>query len=67
MSRALDALKKEAWQLTQCHAGHDGTQAVQLLLGLVANAQPFTCSLQLFSARSEVTEILTHQQLNFSP
>lgn len=55
-SRELAALRKGRWQLPQGHAGRDCTQAVHLLLGVVAPAQPFTVLSQLFSARSEVPE-----------
>ena len=40
--RKRGILQKERWQPTECHAGHDCTQAVHLLLGGVATAQHFT-------------------------
>lgn len=42
MGRKLGFLQKERWQPTQCHAGHDCTQAMLPLLGVVATAQQFT-------------------------
>lgn len=61
MGIKLGILQKERWQPTQRHAGHGCTHgctlAMHLLLGVVATAQQFTFSLQLFSARSEVAEI----------
>lgn len=46
-----------AHSLSAMLAGHDCTQAMHLLLGVVATVQQFTFSLQLFSLHSEVTEI----------
>lgn len=54
MSRKLDILQKERWQPAQCHAGRDCTQARHRLLAVVATAQQFAFSSQLFSAHSEI-------------
>ena len=41
MGRKLGILQKEIWQPTQCHAGHDCTEAMLPLLGVVATVHIF--------------------------